>query len=78
LEMTNLKADADLAGRFIVFPMAIGDKNDYYQASRFGLGVFAITLLSVGYMLSILLCFICQSWLFLQDAIFLYVDHTLK
>lgn len=55
---------------FLVFPSAFVS-NANVAVDQNAAGIAAILLLALGYTLSVALWFICQSWLFQLEGIFL-------
>lgn len=59
--------------RFLVFPASFPTASNPTQNPNNTLSIVAVILLALGYSLSVALWFICTSWLFQFDVVFVYV-----
>lgn len=57
---------------FLVFPASFSDIVNT-QTNSGTISIVAVILLALGYSLSVALWFICSSWLFQFDVLFVYV-----
>lgn len=64
------QGQTDISSSFLIFPSAF-DNNADLAVDQSTASVAAIVLLALGYTVSVALWFICTSWLFQLDVIFL-------